>query len=205
MAAAVYKDDERSRVFEDETVEGVRVVKIFRKRGFGQAWRSWFGLHPAQVEARRNRQLTAAGVAVVPILERGLAPEGRYLATPRRGQSLQRLQREDAWPSPASRRLAVEAAAKLIEELFRAGFVNRDLKTSNVVVEPASPREVWMIDVGGARRSKDPQARRRTVEALVCTLEADGFPSADVAAVRRIGESAAAGADTPMIEQPQAV
>ena len=203
MTLLEFKNDERSRVFEVETPEGVRVIKIFRKRGFGQAWRSWIGLHPAQVEARRNRQLTAAGVPVVPIVERGVAPEGRYLATPRRGESLQRLQRDGAWPTPAARRLAVEAAAGLARDLFAAGFVNRDLKTSNVVVDPLQPREAWMIDVGGSRRSRDKEARRRTVDALLQTFKADGFAAGDVAAVERVLAEAVDSADRPLIEQPR--
>ena len=184
----VFKSDERSRVWQVGDGRSARVLKAFGDVSKGAKLKGLIGLHPAQVELRRAKQMRAAGLAVVPVEAAGTLDGKRVLTTPLMGPSLQALQADPSgenWPDDAHRRFALDAVVELVNEMVRAGFVNRDLKTSNLVVGPDDFRHVMMIDVGGARRSTDPAARRRTVAMLIQTMTADGYDDREVAGVER--------------------
>ena len=184
----VFKSDERSRVWQVGTGRDARVLKAYGDTSLGGKLKALTGLHPAQVEVKRAKQMRGAGLAVVPIEAAGTLQGRRVLASPLMGASLQALQADpagDNWPDDAARRFALDAVVELVNEMFRAGFVNRDLKTSNLVVGPDDFRHVLMIDVAGARRSTDTAARRRTVDMLVRTMTTDGYPDREVVSVER--------------------
>ena len=162
----IYKQDRRSEVWHMSGASGDYVAKRFLHSPLRQRAALWTGLHPAQLELRRNAALQRAAVPVVAIVDVGIEMQRAgggchvWLITPRLGESLHRLLvREDV--SDAARRRWLSAAATLTCQLLRAGFTFRDLKPSNIVIDEAGAAR--LLDVAGVRRGTP---RRRVAHML---------------------------------------
>lgn len=157
--AETFKSDARSRVWRVETPQGPRVVKRFEHSPLRQRVALWLGLHPAQRELRRNRRLRAAGIAVVPAVDAGVERDGRgvrvWLAFPWRGRSLVHLLRAGALRDLRDRRRAAETLAALTADLIRGGWLNRDHKSSNLLLDDQGA--AWLVDAGAVRRAPLPR------------------------------------------------
>jgi tRNA A-37 threonylcarbamoyl transferase component Bud32 len=175
-AARVFKHDGRSRVWLVEASDGPVVVKRFEYARWRQAAAAVLGLHPAQRERRAARRLIKADLPVAPIIAFGaewaVGGASLWLATRYVGPSVHEVLRTDG----ASRAL-LDAIATVTAALLRAGFVHRDHKVSNLLVDDAG--RVWLTDVGAIRRSRAAQARRRTLTTLSKTLREVGVSEAE--------------------------
>jgi hypothetical protein len=169
----LFKADARSRVWRVDTDAGPRVVKRFEYRPLRQRGVALIGLHPAQIEVRRNRAMQRDGVPVVPVESAGAERCGigirSWIATPFAGTSLQhRL----ATATGAERAAQVDTASRLTIDLIRAGYTFKDLKPSNIVVDDEG--RARLIDVGCARRSVRPRAIERMLAVMLRVLSRDG-------------------------------
>lgn len=174
--AEVYKHDARSKVWRVEHgTLGPVVVKRFEYTPGRQRVSLIVGTHPGQHELKRNRQLAAAGVPVVPILEAGEERAGfggrAWLATPLTGTSLQRLLTAPD-TSDVQRETLIDDAAELTRQLIAAGFTFKDLKPSNIVV--GEHDRLLLIDVGSARPDTSKKQTTRMLAVMDRVLKRDG-------------------------------
>lgn len=175
-ALEVFKEDSRSRVWRvDHTLHGPVVVKRFAYNPLRQRAALAMGLHPGQLELGQNRRLRDAGVAVVPIIDAGVAPAGVgarvWLATPRVGKSLQALLQQPGQTSE-TRDALLGAAAGLARRLIEVGYTFKDFKPSNLVIDDAG--KPHLIDVGSARRDDSPGQVARMIAVMDRVLDRDG-------------------------------
>lgn len=183
-AQAIYKQDRRSKVWlapsTGDDPEAV-VIKRFEYSPIRQRLAKMFGVHPAQREARVNRWLASKGIAVVPIIASGCQRVGLggklWLATPKRGRSLQCLLREDLPLSGPLRQAVIESVGRLAGQLLGAGVFFKDLKTSNILIDEAG--QAWLIDVGSARPMVLYGRADRMLAMLEKTAAQDGTAVAD--------------------------
>jgi hypothetical protein len=177
-----FKSDRRSTVWSvaarlGPARAGAQVIKRFDYSPIRQRLSLLMGNHPGQIELRWNLRLQEKQVPVVPLIDGGIERAGSglgrraWLATALSGTSLQRLIRD-----PAVRRqrgeVLLAAAARLATRLFAAGFWSRDLKPSNIIVDPAG--ECWLIDVGSVRLGASPANVARTLAVMDRVLARDG-------------------------------
>jgi len=170
----VFKDDRRSRVWAVTTPAGERyVVKRFRYHPFRQRLAGLLGIHPAQRERRKHRQLAKRGIAVATIEHHGSEPAGTFgsrywLATRRHGLSLYNWVRTGGHlADPAARRRFARQLGTTAGRLFAEAAVYRDLKASNFVIDEAG--DLLLIDAGDARYVE--QVDPREIERVLATLE----------------------------------
>lgn len=174
----LFKCDRRTRVWAIRRPNGDNVViKQYVYSPLKQKCELSLGVHLGQEEIRGNRSLAEAGVPVVPIEEAGCESWTWgcrvWLMTPLTGRSLQKTIRVLGAQEPACRRL-VEKAATLTVSLLEAGMILRDLKTSNIVVEPGG--EMLLIDAGGIRRIRSRRCVARMLKTMDRSLVRDGMP-----------------------------
>lgn len=172
----VYKQDHRSRVWRVRDEAGrAWVVKRFEHDVVKQRWTAAVGRHPAQLEAGWHRRLAAKGLPVVPVAGRGGgdAAGRRWLITPWRGETLDRLVMEgELAQQPGRRRELAVGVGTLVGQLAAAGVYHKDCKAANLVVDTGGG--LWLIDVGGCRRSGLGRRRehvRRMADLLRRTVE----------------------------------
>jgi hypothetical protein len=65
---------------------------------------------------------------------------------------------------PADRRRLMVALGRLLASFHVAGYSNRDLKDTNILVAGADPMELWAVDMDGVRKALI--SRRRAVKDL---------------------------------------
>lgn len=176
----LFKADRRSRVWQVQSAAGQVVIKRFEYCPLRQAVAAGLGMHPAQREVRANGRLAALGIAVAPIVAMGRQRVGMgrkyWLATPVKGQSLQRRLRAGAGQLGDRQRMAA-AVGRLAGELMQAGIDFKDLKTSNIVLEEAG--EAWLIDTGCARGGGTAGGQLRMLAMLDQTAQQDGASRCD--------------------------
>jgi tRNA A-37 threonylcarbamoyl transferase component Bud32 len=177
----VYKQDRRSRVWQVDTPEGPVVFKRFQYSPPQQLIASTFGAHPGQREIKANARLREKGFPVVPILAHGrtLHPLGVrfWLVTPFVGKSVQRMYQEGDLEDPKRRKHVIDSISVLTSELIMHGFYNRDLKTSNLLMDGRG--KLWMIDAGATRPSKNREQTLRMLAMLLKTLAQQEIPHAE--------------------------
>ncbi len=169
-AGLVFKSDARSHVWlRDEPGGGALVIKRFEHHRLEQRLLWWIGMHPAQRERRAASRMAGAGLAVVPILEARLIHGRGHVVTPYVGQSLDRL-----LPGLVGkpREVMLDRVAAVAGDLLAAGWVFRDLKAGNIVLDAGD--RPHLIDTGSAYRPLPGWTRRRgrvrTLEILDLTL-----------------------------------
>lgn len=174
----VFKQDRRSRVWQIDSPEGPLVVKRFLHNPPRQLIASILGTHPAQREKKVTGELAAKGLPVVPILASGrtMHPFGAmlWLVTPFVGKSVQRMYLEGDLEDPRRRKLVIDQMAALASELIQHGYYNRDLKTSNLLLDGRG--KMWMIDAGATRRAKGRPQTLRMLAMLNKTLAMQEIP-----------------------------
>ena len=173
----VYKQDARSRVWRVELATlGPVVVKRFEYTPSRQRVSLIVGTHPGQHELKRNRQLAAAGVPVVPILDAGEERAGlggrAWLATPLIGTSMQRAITDPA-TTASQLELLIDQAATLTRQLLDAGYTFKDLKPSNIVLDDAG--QMHLIDVGCAKPDTSKKQTTRMLAVMDRVLKRDGL------------------------------
>ncbi len=170
-----YKHDARSTVWR----AGDFVVKRFNHPRWRQAAAWAVGLHPAQREARRARQLAAAGVPCVPVIDLGHKDGRAYTVTPRRGVSVQCRIAERPHAASAGRLepSLLDGLARLLRQLESAGWFFRDLQAANIVRDDAGG--LHLIDVGSARRGLTDPQRDRMLAMLIRSLRVEGASRTD--------------------------
>lgn len=153
----VYKDDHRSKVWRVDPPASAMpvVIKRFEYNPVRQRLAHLLGLHPAEREIANVRRLTQAGFAVVPILDRHVQVHGLklhyHLATRHMGLTLLTATRQSRLPEdPQIIEALLVAVGAIPAMLLEAGWVFRDLKTSNIVLD--DQYKPWLIDVGSARK-----------------------------------------------------
>ena len=132
-----------------------------RRLGFGRARRA----------AARLVQLRAAGVPAVEPVAWLEGPAGGFVVTPWLHASTG-ADRFLADAVPAARRAATRALADCIGRLHAGGFLHRDLKAANLMLDDAAA--VVLVDVEGARRGRlaGPERRLRDLQRLRRSLAA---------------------------------
>ncbi|QDU70192.1 BUD32 family EKC/KEOPS complex subunit [Mucisphaera calidilacus] len=126
------------------------MIKRFDHSVLRQRLGWWLGLHPVQREVHCAERLAGLGLPVVPIESCGIEGGRGWLMTPYAGPSLQGvLERREA--SRGQVRAWSRALGRMTGAMLARGWWNRDLKTSNVLVDASGG--LWMIDTGGARRT----------------------------------------------------
>lgn len=174
----VFKQDRRSRVWQVETPEGPVVVKRFQYSPTRQFLAALLGVHPGQRELKANEELRGKGFPVVPIIahgkERSALGTRFWLVTPRIGSSVLRLYHEGDLEDPRRRKLVIDGVAAVTAELIQHGYYNRDLKTSNILVEPRG--KVWLIDVGATKKATGRPQTLRMLAMLNKTLAMQEIP-----------------------------
>lgn len=156
----IYKQDSRSCVWlvADASLPRPVVIKRFDHNPLRQKLAWAMGMHPGQREAQNARLLIEAGLPVVDVLDIYPQPVGAcrskvHVATAYQGLSLQLLKRDGKLPSSQVVTEAMLAAVGAIAaNLLERGWVFRDFKTANLVVD--EQYKPWLIDVGSARRGK---------------------------------------------------
>lgn len=166
---AVFKEDARSRVWSVRSGDGVIVIKQFTYSPVRQRLAMLLGCHPAQREVQVQRGMIDAGLPVVPIVATGQADGQLWLATAYVGESLQ-LRLKACNPTHAA--MLIDAVATMTRRLIAAGWTFKDLKPSNVLVDDAG--ELWLIDVGSARRRATPAHIARMMGVMDRVLGRDG-------------------------------
>lgn len=164
-AREVYKSDGRSRVWRVDAPGGPMVVKEFRYWPARQVLGWLLRLHPGQLERSRVKLLGRLGVPVVPIVAWGWRGGRYWLASPERGESLQRMFKEGKFSDPGARRRMLRALGRLAGQLAGQGLYFRDLRTSNIVADEGG--ELRLIDVGSVRRCRG----RRKILAMLDILD----------------------------------
>lgn len=168
----VFKEDQRSRVWQVEGPNGPLVVKRFEYAPLRQSIAALLGQHPAQREVRANRMLQNLRVQVVPIVafgrQRATIGIRYWLATPKYGQSLDKLL---VGPSHLDRTIT-DAVANLVQKLQTTRIFFKDLKTSNILIDHDG--QAWLIDVGSARTARSNQHLPRMLAMLDRTARRDG-------------------------------
>ncbi len=185
--AALYKQDNRSRVWRtDHATRGPVVIKRFAYNPAKQRLALMAGVHPGQLELRRNRQLAAAGIPVVPIVDAGRERVGLgsrvWLATPHAGDTLQHRFHDADTPAYELARL-VDAAAALARRLIAAGYTFKDFKPSNLII--AADGTLRLIDVGSARPGRSARRIEQMLGVMARVMRRDGLSEALCARFRR--------------------
>ncbi len=185
-SAELYKADRRSRVWriDPATGQGRIVLKRFEYSPLRQRLGWLVRLHPAQHEIRQAERMLADELPVVPLLSWHLQPQGlgckALLASPWFGQSLWAMRLQKQTLDEDRRHQLLQNISGLVASLIQRGWVFRDLKTANVLVDGQD--RPWLIDVGSARKIKPircSHAGRRTwrmLRMLDHTLTLDGWP-----------------------------
>lgn len=165
----VFKSDSRSRVWCVQSASSSKVaVKQFVYSPFRQRLARYMSCHPAQRELYANHQLKSAGIAVVPVIDYGMENGKAWLATPHIGESLYRCLNK-----PEQIDVLIDAAALLASTLIRAGFTFKDLKPSNIIIDPQG--QAHLIDVGSVKRSVSPSEINRMLGVMDRVLGRDGI------------------------------
>jgi len=148
----LYKADGRSRVWRVDTPRGAYVIKRYDHFPMKQRLAALFGKHPAQREMHWSDNLARLAIRAAPIVAAGVSQGRRWLAMPHIGPSLLwRIREPDL--SLAERRDLAEELAAMLELLAVNNLLNRDLKTSNILVDDHG--RLWLIDLAGVRRVED--------------------------------------------------
>lgn len=183
-ASRVLKSDRRSKVWRvDRPREagGAIVYKRFEYWPLRQALAGWLSVHPAQREMRQNQLLRSAGLPVAPIVDHGVDRVGLgckyWLATPDRGETIKRLLIHRELEGRQQRLRVVRLLAHLAADLIQRGYYFRDFKLSNVVIDRAG--QLWLIDVGSVRPSRDPKHALRMLANLAQEARSDGVSRSD--------------------------
>lgn len=177
-----YKDDARSGVWVAVwPAVGRAVVKQYRHLPLRQMLAALLLLHPAQREKRAARRLAARGVPVVPVMRLSWDWSGGgvrvWLVTPLWGKSLDRFLKANGAHGFATRKTVTLALARLVAKLHAAGLFFRDLKTSNLVVDPKG--YAWLLDTGSIRRGRSRRKSVRMLGLLDATAVRDGASRAE--------------------------
>ncbi|MAG16438.1 MAG: hypothetical protein CMJ21_00055 [Phycisphaerae bacterium] len=178
-----YKIDARSQVWRVRNDDGAFVIKRFEFSPIKQLIYACVGAHPAQWEQRWSRILREHGIDVLPIASHGSQRVGvgikRWLATREQGMSLWNWIDDGQHLCDRANRVAVtRRVANITAGLIHAGFFNRDLKTANFLVDPATGR-VALIDVGATRRSRRRENAMRMLAKLNATARHNGASRTD--------------------------
>ncbi len=177
------KTDRKSQVWLTELGGARYVIKRFGQHPVKQWITALVGRHPAQLERRRARRMSKAGLPVVPVLRTGWAGGRAWLVTPWAGDSLQVLGRAGRLRDPAMRSLVVPQLAALIAALIRTGWFFRDVRLSNLVLDADTVR---LIDVGSARRGRSAALSRRMLAVLLRGMYTDGAGATNCARLLRL-------------------
>ena len=157
----VFKCDGRSRVWLVRVAGRGWVVKRYEYSRARQMLAMWIGIHPAQVERRRARQLAGDGLPVVPVAGLGVRLGQAWLVTPQTGQSLQRAIAAGLLHDRHRADRVIRQVQEVYCRLVDAGWYFRDLQVANLTLDVQE--RVWLIDTGGSRRSG---SRRHAVRML---------------------------------------
>lgn len=186
----IYKHDGRSRVWRvDSPQQGSVVIKRFEHSPLRQRVAMLLGVHPAQAEMRKALALAHAKIPVVPIMGMHVQNTGTlgvkvHLATRWLGVSLQQAMKEQRplVTGECQREKIMACLGELAASLLLAGWVFRDLKTSNLLIDDQG--RLRLIDVGSARNvgtitsGSAPARAWRMLWMLNHTLTQDGWSKA---------------------------
>jgi serine/threonine protein kinase len=180
----VFKSDRRSRVWlvdRPQTAGGPVVYKRFEYAPWRQALAALLKNHPAQNELIQNQALRAVGLPVVPIIDHGIdrVRTGRkfWLCTPYRGENLRQYIHNNRVTTRQQRLRVIRFLAHMTADLIQRGYFFRDLKPSNIIVDETG--RTWLIDVGSARPSRQPEHAIRMLRHLAKETAKEGVSRTD--------------------------
>jgi tRNA A-37 threonylcarbamoyl transferase component Bud32 len=171
----IFKQDRRSKdwLIDDGDLDQPVVVKRFMHSPIKQRLTWLLGLHPAQREIKAHQMLAELGIAVVPIVASSSFSESSaaWLATPYLGPTFQHVLAEGN--AKHSWEQVIEAVSILVATLIQANIHNRDLKSSNIVID--NNARAWLIDAGAARTVDGVGQVARMLAMLEHTASNDGM------------------------------
>ena len=154
------------------------VIKQFEHNRLRQVLSILFGIHPAQIEHRRARQMARDGLPVVPIVRVGVAAGRAWLTTPEAGTPLHRAIANGLLQDRKRADRVIAGVAELFCQLIRTGWYFRDFQVVNLVL--TQDDQVYMIDVGGSRRSTSHRHAVHMLAMLGRSARLEGASRADV-------------------------
>lgn len=189
-AIDLLKEGRNSIVEMHEVASRRWVVKRAARSGVAERVKSAIRLSPLWREWRGARRLRRAGVRCCqPIaMVRGRDVRGReMLIMPFvEGPTLHRFIREVN--EPAERRVVAEATGRQLHRLLHVGLVNRDHKTSNLIIDEACRRggeQPMLIDPAGLRRATPDRVARMFARLLETAVKAGAISKREMLTVLR--------------------
>ncbi|QQE13154.1 serine/threonine protein kinase [Planctomycetota bacterium] len=142
----IFKDDKRSKVWLVEYENQKFVIKQFRNHPFRQCLTWFIQYHPAQREARMASHLAKNEFHVAPVYITTLHKNTAYLVTPYIGKQIFDRFFWGDLTKPESRHNMILKVATLINYILSKGYIFRDCKLSNMVLDDDSDI-LHLIDV----------------------------------------------------------